>query len=84
MVVCPAFGLLQIGIPFEEFIMVLRPGHTATEKRETRNEKTIGQSKTSSSPILFLGTRKLDDFQDRQPTDFLPPRKIFTNQREVQ
>ena len=42
------------------------------------------QSKISSSPILFLGTRKLDDFQDRQPTDFLPPRKILTNQREVQ
>ena len=38
----------------------------------------------SSSPILFLGARKLDDFQDRQPTDFLPPRKILTNQREVQ
>ena len=61
-----------------------RSGHTATEKRETRNEKTVAQSKLSSSPILFLGTRKLDDFQDRQPTDFLPPRKILTNQREVQ
>ena len=58
--------------------------HTATEKRETRNEKTIVQSKTSGSPILFLGTRKLDDFHDRQPTDCLPPRKILTNQREVQ
>ena len=49
-----------------------------------RNEKTIVQSKISSLPILFIGTRKLDDFQDRQPTDFLPPRKILTNQREVQ
>ena len=62
----------------------VRPGHTATEKREPRNEKTVVQSKISSSTILFLGTRKLDDFQDRQPTDFLPPRKILTNQREVQ
>ena len=26
----------------------------------------------------------MDDFQDRQPTDFLPPRKILPNQREVQ
>ena len=40
----------------------LRPGHTATEKRETRNEKTVIQSKISSSPILFLGTRKLGRF----------------------
>ena len=61
-----------------------KPKARSHRHRETRNEKTVVQYKISSSPILFLGTRKLDDFQDRQPTDFLPPRKILTNQREVQ
>ena len=60
------------------------PGECINATSVNMFEKTIVQSKISRSPILFLGTRKLDDFQDRQPTDFLPPRKILTNQREVQ
>ena len=47
-------------------MQALRPGHTATEKRETRNEK-----RENYRPIKNL-------------TDFLPPRNILTNQREVQ
>ena len=60
----------------------LRPGHTATEKRETR--KLSCNQKSAARRFYFSERENLDDFQDRQPTDFLPPRKILTNQREVQ
>ena len=42
----------------------------------TRNEKNIVQSKISSSPSLFLGTRKLDDFQYRKISVSVSYRKI--------
>ena len=52
------------------------------EKRETRK---LSSNQKSAARRFFLSEREnLDDFQDRQPTDFLPPRKILTNQREVQ
>ena len=52
------------------------------EKRETR--KLSCNQKSAARRFYFSERENLDDFQDRQPTDFLPPRKILTNQREVQ
>ena len=62
---------------------IIRPKARSQRHRETRNEKREN-CRPIKNQILFIGTRKLDDFQDRQPTDFLPPIKILTNQREVQ
>ena len=52
------------------------------EKRETR--KLSCNQKSAARRFFFSERENLDDFQNRQPTDFLPPRKILTNQREVQ
>ena len=59
-----------------------RHRETRNEKRETR--KLSCNQKSAARRFFFSERENLDDFQDRQPTDFLPPRKILTNQREVQ
>ena len=56
---------------------------TRNEKRETRNEKRENYRpiKINSLPILFLGTRQLDDFQNRTAFRFFSTDKNI-NQSE--
>ena len=42
------------------------------EKRETR--KLSSNQKSAAHRFYFSERENLDDFQNRQPTDFLPPR----------